>query len=313
MASIKCKECGNEIEVKMKTCPECGTKFKGKSLLKKWWVWLIFFIVIVIIIVGITILSIKQWEDSDSSEEWKKIEKNEDGLENNYEYYSEIINDGVPIIKIVVKDSDYFTKQEMKEIYEKYAKENCKVWFFKTKEDAENLESYNIAEIKKESGIYKIHRFGEETEEERAERIRIENEKKMEEQKRKEEEEKERKEQKEHDFKASCSTYTFKEIARNPENFKGTNVKLTGEVIQTIYGTYSTVLRVNITKEGNYTTYYSDTVYVTYYPEQGEDKILEDDIITIWGTSKGDTSYTTTMGGTITLPHIEAKYITINE
>ncbi len=313
MASMKCKKCGNKIEGKMKTCPECGVRIKRKSLLKKWWVWLIAFIVIACIIVGITILSIKPEEEQATSNEWNKIEKNENKLEDNYEYHSEIINDGVPIIKIVVKNGYYLTNPEMEKIYEKYAKENCKVWFFRTEEDAENLESYNVAEIKKESGAYKIHRFGEETEEERAERIRLENEKRIAEQKRKEEEEKAKKEQEERDFKASCSTYTFKEIARNPENFKGTRVKLTGEVIQTMYGTYSTVLRVNITKEGRYTTYYSDTIYVTYYPEAGEDKILEDDIITIWGTSKGDTSYTSTMNATVTLPHIEAKYITINE
>ena len=56
----------------------------------------------------------------------------------------------------------------------------------------------------------------------------------------------------------------------------------------------------------------NDTVYVTYTPESGEDKILEDDIITIWGTAEGDCSYTSTMGATITLPLINAECIEIN-
>ncbi len=220
-----------------------------------------------------------------------------------YWYVSETIQGEETLIKVALVNGS-FSNEELKKLYEKYTigKENCKMWFYKSINDANTLEIYNVAEIKKENGEYKIRRHGEETEEEKNARLE-----------REEREKAEKLVQEEIEFKASCSTYTFKEIARNPENFKGTNVKLTGEVIQTIYGTYSTVLRVNITKEGNYTTYYSDTVYVTYYPEQGEDKILEDDIITIWGTSKGDTSYTSTMGGTITLPHIEAKYITINE
>lgn len=125
-------------------------------------------------------------------------------------------------------------------------------------------------------------------------------------------EEKAKKEKEETDFKASCQAYTFEQMARNPDNFKGTNVKLTGEVIQALYGSYSVDLRVNITKKGTYSTYYTDTVYITYTPEEGENKILEDDIITIYGTSGGDYSYTSTMGAPVTLPLIYGKYIEIN-
>lgn len=118
---------------------------------------------------------------------------------------------------------------------------------------------------------------------------------------------------KEEQFKESCQTYTFEQIARNPDNFKGTNVKLIGEVIQVMSDSYSTNLRVNITKTGTYSTYYTDTIYVVYCPKAGEDKILEDDIITIYGTSQGDCSYTTVLGSTVTLPNIKAEYITINK
>lgn len=101
-------------------------------------------------------------------------------------------------------------------------------------------------------------------------------------------------------------------MARNPEKFKGTNVKLTGEVVQVIYVTYSVDLRVNITKKRSYSTYYTDTVYITYTPKEGEDKILEKDIITIYGTSQGDYSYTSAIGAPITLPLIYGKYIERN-
>lgn len=125
-------------------------------------------------------------------------------------------------------------------------------------------------------------------------------------------EEKAKKEQEKAAFKESCQTYTFEQMARNPESFKGTNVKVTGEVVQALYGTSSVDLRVNITKEGTYTTYYTDTIYVTYYPEEGEDKILEEDIITVYGTSQGDYTYTSTLGTPVTLPLIYGKYVEIN-
>lgn len=120
------------------------------------------------------------------------------------------------------------------------------------------------------------------------------------------------KKEEEKEFKSDCKTYTYKELARNPDKIEGKKVKLTGEVVQTLYGSGSVDLRVNITKKGTYSTYYTDTIYVVYYPEDGEDKILEDDIITIWGTSKGDYTYTSTIGASVTLPLISAEYVSIN-
>lgn len=136
--------------------------------------------------------------------------------------------------------------------------------------------------------------------------LKQEKEKKELEQKAKEEQEKQA-------FISSCQTYTFEQIARNPDKFKGTNVKLTGEVVQVIDGLVSKSLRVNITKNGKYSTYYTDTIYVNYMPEEGEDRILEDDIITVYGTAQGDYSYTSTIGTTITLPFVSGKYIVIEK
>ena len=95
--------------------------------------------------------------------------------------------------------------------------------------------------------------------------------------------------------------------------FKGTNVKIIGEVVQVLYGSNSVDLRVNITKKGSYSTYYTDTVYVTYYTKPNEDKILDNDIITIYGTAQGDCSYTSIMGAKVILPKIDANFIEINK
>lgn len=113
------------------------------------------------------------------------------------------------------------------------------------------------------------------------------------------------------EYKDECIEKSYEELARNPDNVKGTKVKVTGEVIQVTEYNNKTELRVNITKEEY--GYYTDTIYVTYVPKAGEDKILEDDIVTIWGISEGDYSYTSIMGSKVTLPKIDAKYIEINK
>ena len=69
-------------------------------------------------------------------------------------------------------------------------------------------------------------------------------------------------------------------------------------------------LRINITKEDY--GYYTDTIYALYIPKDGEDKILEGDNITIWGTAQGDYSYTSVLGSKVTLPFINVNYIQIN-
>lgn len=129
--------------------------------------------------------------------------------------------------------------------------------------------------------------------------------------KEKEEAEREaRKKEEEQNFKTEAEVLTFEQLARNPEKVKGKKVKLTGQVIQTLQSETAVDLRINITKDKY--GYYSDTIYALYIPKEGEDKILEDDIITIWGTACGDYSYTSVFGSTITLPFINISYLEIN-
>lgn len=116
-------------------------------------------------------------------------------------------------------------------------------------------------------------------------------------------------EESESDFKNSCVTHTYEELARNPNDFKGSKIKLTGEIIQTMYDGNKVEMRINITKTGEYYTYYEDTIYVTYTMKDGESKLLENDIITLWGIADGEYQYTSVLGSRITLPIINAKYI----
>lgn len=110
---------------------------------------------------------------------------------------------------------------------------------------------------------------------------------------------------------ASCLDYKYKDLARNPNEYKGKRIKFTGEVIQVQEGFLnSVVLRVNVTK--NEYDFWEDTVYVEYtYSNSNESKILEDDIIDLYGEYKGLKSYTSVLGSTVTIPEVEAKYINI--
>lgn len=108
----------------------------------------------------------------------------------------------------------------------------------------------------------------------------------------------------------SCQSYAFKDLARNADALAGKRIVAKGEVIQVqTEGNYY-AMRVNITK-GSYGIW-SDTVYVVYLKPSGADNIIEDDIITFYGEIDGNTSYTSVMGATITLPKITAEYIDIN-
>lgn len=112
------------------------------------------------------------------------------------------------------------------------------------------------------------------------------------------------------DYKSKCKEYTYKGIARNPEKVKGEYAVVTGEVIQVLEDGDDVELRVNITEES---WGYTDTIYVSYTRKTAdEDRILEDDIITIWGKLNGLLTYKSTFNTQITIPWLEAEYIRID-
>ena len=114
------------------------------------------------------------------------------------------------------------------------------------------------------------------------------------------------------EYKDECAKYSYDKIARNPGSYKGKKAVFTGEVIQvqqqSLYGIMCYVLRVNVTK----TSYsYKDTIYVTYYAGEDDARILEDDIIVMYGELEGEKTYTTVLGSSVTIPSFSAEYIDI--
>lgn len=107
-------------------------------------------------------------------------------------------------------------------------------------------------------------------------------------------------------YKAKCLGYSYEEIARDPDGYKGTFGKYTGKVIQVLEEGSIVAMRINITQ----TRYsYTDTIYVLYVKDSNESRILEDDIVTIYGENNGLYSYKSVLGATISLPCVVANYV----
>lgn len=115
-------------------------------------------------------------------------------------------------------------------------------------------------------------------------------------------------------YKDSCKSYNYEEISRNPSKYEGEKAYFRGEIIQVmeqkILTSTAYVLRVNVTR-GSYT--WKDTIYVTYYQSSDSDqgRLLEDDIITMYGTLEGTKTYETVLGASVTIPQFSAEYIDI--
>ena len=319
-----------------------------KELFKKWWFWLIIAIVLIIIVGTIsentnTIISANTTNETNSSKTtsitiennnknpyevikdydgvYKFVLNSDNGSGKKFKSVGVIsFNNGISKTKFLINSNTYNDVNREYQGFCGYNKEDGSSFYFTLNDEkivykctktedgfsCKLISSYDLSgciseelNLLYEGNIQSFNEiFTQVNEEEKA---------------KEEEEKKIQKQKEEQEFKSSCQTYTFEQMARNPDNFKGTNVKVTGKVVQVMSNGYSTDLRVNITKTGRYTTYYTDTIYVVYHLKDGEDKILEDDIITIYGTSQGDCSYTSVMGSTVTLPNIKAEYITINK
>lgn len=106
-------------------------------------------------------------------------------------------------------------------------------------------------------------------------------------------------------IKASATTPRYDDLARNPSEFKGRPVVLKGEVIQTAGSTSRPVLRVNVTEN---TYFWTDTIWVN---APSGTRVLEKDIIQIWGTVRGEREYTALLGNSVRLPEIDGRAIEV--
>ncbi|MBS5928940.1 MAG: hypothetical protein KIC45_01090 [Enterococcus durans] len=91
---------------------------------------------------------------------------------------------------------------------------------------------------------------------------------------------------------------TYDTLARTPDEHIGNKVTLSGEIVQVIEGDDASQYRMAVDQD------YDKMVLIEVPTDQLSSRILENDLITIYGVSQGTVNYESTIGGTITVPAI---------
>lgn len=122
-------------------------------------------------------------------------------------------------------------------------------------------------------------------------------EKKIAEEKAKKKEAEEKKKASEEKEKKGYDTgITYKQLARTPDDYEGEKIKFNGKVIQVMEG--DGVVQIRLAVGGDY----DNIMLCEYLSSTVDSRVLEDDYITVYGSSTGLITYTSTMGGEITIP-----------
>lgn len=101
---------------------------------------------------------------------------------------------------------------------------------------------------------------------------------------------------------------TFDNLSRNPDDYEGKKVLFTGEVLQVFELANEIQIRL-ATKANSWGGYIDSVVYIYFDSSLISSRILEGDVITVYGVARGLHSYTTVMGASVTLPLIEVEKI----
>lgn len=120
----------------------------------------------------------------------------------------------------------------------------------------------------------------------------------------------------EDDYKAECQSVDYKELCRYPEKYEGTKVVVKVKVSQIIDANFSGSEKAwrTYTDNSGYGFYADDEYYML--DKRGGDavKILDDDIITVYGEFTGLEKITRALTSTTDeLPRIEVKYADLVE
>lgn len=130
---------------------------------------------------------------------------------------------------------------------------------------------------------------------------------KLEEQKKQEQAKKDKE-----NFIASCIEVSYKDLARNPNTYIGKKLKITVEIQQVISSGFSTNAYRCYEDYDIHSgaTYLDKEWYVEYYLSDDESRILEDDIVTFYGTYDGTSKLERALTGvTDYVPTLKAEYI----
>ena len=112
--------------------------------------------------------------------------------------------------------------------------------------------------------------------------------------------EKKEAENSEEKFKKSCQKFDYKKIARNPDEYMGQNFKVTVQIYSVSEGSLFTEAYMKVYTDDGSGTYFDNMIYL--FDEQDKDSksyvnILEDDVVTVYGTFEGMEDSTNFLNG----------------
>lgn len=101
----------------------------------------------------------------------------------------------------------------------------------------------------------------------------------------------------------SYPTGNYTNIMRSPSSFKGKNMSVYGRILQLQKGWFGSVT-LRVATQGRW-----DNVFYITCSSGDVEGIIEDDYITVYGECDGTETYTTIMGGSVTIPSMNAEKI----
>lgn len=106
-------------------------------------------------------------------------------------------------------------------------------------------------------------------------------------------------------YKEKCKSYSYNEVARDPDDYEDKYAKFSGKVLQVLEDSSTSLVGIRLAVNEDY----DHVIYIYYLMPSGSSRILEDDSITVYGTMGGLYSYEAVSGATITIPLMYAQYI----
>lgn len=96
---------------------------------------------------------------------------------------------------------------------------------------------------------------------------------------------------------------SYKDLARNPKDYIAKKVKFKGKVVQVVEGDGEVQIRLAVGGD------YNNIIYCVYDSSIVTSRVLEDDYITVMGLSSDLITYSSTIGGKITIPSMIVQKI----
>lgn len=99
---------------------------------------------------------------------------------------------------------------------------------------------------------------------------------------------------------SNATTIDYRSLYKGANTLNGNFYKITGEIVQVIE---DHLYHVNMTKTGEYYTYYTDRIQISLIGTPSE-VLMEGDIVSFTGESLGNYTYTAVMGNESTVPFL---------